>query len=192
MDRDKFIQLQIDEIDLDPSILSAEKDIYNSTQIFTPENVIKELMDKNQKAILDFNKTLLDNASGDGAMILYVFKERLNELEKNNNKSLINIIYSLKTLFSIEYEYETVWKQRVIIYNLIHKTIENWNLKSTEIFEKSIKKVLVNNLKFGAWPIKKEEAAIEFTDYQRNDSVILNGFPEWHVFPNCNVRIKNN
>jgi hypothetical protein len=191
MEKDKFIQKQIDEIDLDPSIVSADRDIYNSTQFFTPKIIIKEMMEKNQEALINLNKTVLDNASGDGAIILYVFGGRLIELEKSNKKSLLDIINALKTLFSIEYEYETIWKQRVIIYNSIYKIIKRWNLESTEIFDRSVKKILINNLKFGAWPVGKDDSAIEFTDYNRNDSVKLEGFPEWHVFPNCNVRIKN-
>lgn len=194
MERDKFLKKQIDDIDFDPSIVSAKKDIYNLTQIFTPRNIIEELFINNKEVIINFDKTFLDNSAGDGAIILYIFENRLLQLEKENKKSLIDILKALRTLFSIEYEYETTWKQRVIIYNKIDQVLKTWSIEATEMFYRSVKKMLVNNLKFGAWPIGKEDnlKAIEFTDYNRSDSVNIKGFPEWHIFPNCNIRIKEN
>jgi hypothetical protein len=194
MERDKFLQKQMVEIDFDPSIVSAESDIYNPTQIFTPKNIIEELLINNGEAITNFDKNVLDNASGDGAIILFVFEKRMVHLEKENKKSLVDILRALKTLFSIEYEYETTWKQRVIIYNKIKETVNNWKLDASQLFYQSVRRMLVYNLKFGAWPIKKEEnpKVIEFTDYDRSDFIEIKGFPEWHIFPNCNIRTKNN
>lgn len=104
-------------------------------QIFTPEFIVKEMVEAVGCGILDINKNVLEPTSGDGAFTTYILKKRLEKLLCSNDFE-IESLKALSTIYSIEMDKELIIKQRNNIYTLINLFInENKIFVSKSYFE---------------------------------------------------------
>ncbi|MCQ2753054.1 MAG: hypothetical protein MJ206_02225 [Bacilli bacterium] len=107
-------------------------------QIFTPRFIVKDMVESvGKRDILDFNKTVLEPTSGDGAFTVYILLERLKSVYKKDKGNFeINSLKSLSTIYSIEMDKTLIVKQRNNIFTALHSFINDNKINvSNEYFD---------------------------------------------------------
>ena len=96
--------------------LHGKNDI-DGFQIFTPEFIVNGMIEAiGKKEVLDFTKTILEPASGDGAFTGRILEMRLKTI---NNNHAIESLKALATIYSIEMDSSLIVLQRNNIYTIM-------------------------------------------------------------------------
>lgn len=86
-------------------------------QIFTPEFIVKDMVNGiGKKEVLDFDKTILEPASGDGAFTCRILLMRLKTIKENHARESLR---ALSTIYSVEMDEGLIKKQRDNIYTIM-------------------------------------------------------------------------
>lgn len=121
------------EYDLsDPNIIEefenynlAELGNHNNTQIFTRREEIDTMIDSiGRDYILNYETTILEPTSGDGAFTTRILEYRLEKYSdtKKYQEYLLNSLRSLSTIYSIEYQNDTCYTQKCNLYTAMLKS----------------------------------------------------------------------
>lgn len=138
-------------IDLDkyPDLDIQGSDDIDGFQIFTPDFIVKDMINiVGKDNINDFNKTILEPASGDGAFTVKILESRLKTIikaEEYFKKSLI----ALSTIFSIEMDEDLIIKQRTNIFSLLMYYARKTTLNIPIGYIETAKKIILTNFIWG-------------------------------------------
>ena len=134
--------------------------------------------------ILNFNKTILEPTSGDGAFTTYILQKRLETI-KNNFE--IESLKALSTIYSIEVDKKLIEKQRNNIFTLIKKFVEKNNIKINESYFEIIKCLITTNFIYAMFNIANNnnklfdlELAYKMPEAQKKRLISLS-MPVWHI-----------
>lgn len=83
-------------------------------QVFTPSFIVHDMIKAiGESIVFDYNKTILEPTSGDGAFTTYILLKRLERVLKAEKESFeINALKCLSTLYSIEMDKDLIITQR--------------------------------------------------------------------------------
>ena len=115
-------------------------------QIFTPDFIVRDMCAAIGGDVLDFNKTILEPTSGDGAFTTYILAKRLETIKDNFE---IESLKALSTIYSIEMDKELIEKQRNNIFTLVKLFIRDHNIVVNEAYFEIIKCIIVTNFIWG-------------------------------------------
>lgn len=102
-----------------PDLDIGGSDDIDGFQIFTPDFIVKDMINiVGKDNINDFNKTILEPASGDGAFTVKILESRLKTITRDE-KYFKNSLIALSTIFSIEMDEYLVIKQRSNVFSLL-------------------------------------------------------------------------
>ena len=153
-------------------------------QIFTPKHIVKDMCNIVGNDILNFNKTILEPTSGDGAFTTYILQKRLETI-KNNFE--IESLKALSTIYSIEVDKKLIEKQRNNIFTLIKKFVEKNNIKINESYFEIIKCLITTNFIYAMFNIANNnnklfdlELAYKMPEAQKKRLISLS-MPVWHI-----------
>jgi hypothetical protein len=178
MDNEEFLLLD------KPSYLVHGTNDEEGYQIFTPEFIVKEMIEAiGKKEILDFSKTILEPTSGDGAFTGRILELRLKTIKNN---FAVNSLKALSTIYSIEMDKEMVMKQRNNLYTIIVKFVKKKQAFS-EKFDLAAKDIVSTNVVWGrtniedvvstvfgttvAYSMEKENSAVVFYTWTIDDDL---------------------
>ena len=113
-------------------------------QIFTPDFIVKDMCSAIGDDIFDFNKTVLEPTSGDGAFTVYILKKRLEKALASGNYE-IDSLKSLSTIYSIEMDKELIEKQRNNIFTLIRQFANDHKIELPDYYFDFVKCIIVSN-----------------------------------------------
>ena len=111
-------------------------------QIFTPDFIVRDMCAAVGDDILDFNKTVLEPTSGDGAFTTYILRKRLETIKDNFE---IESLKALSTIYSIEMDKELIEKQRNNIFTLVKLFISEENIEVDNSYYDMLKCVITTN-----------------------------------------------
>lgn len=149
----------------------------NNTQIFTRETDINKMISSiGRDKILNPETTILEPTSGDGAFTTRILKYRLEKLRTESlqlNDYILKSLQALSTIYSIEYEPDTVYVQRCNLYTTMRIEFEKyWKTISTEsieynvMWENLVKEIIFQNIIWG------EFAATNHPEYKNYESIL--------------------
>lgn len=115
-------------------------------QIFTPGFIVRDMCEAIGDDILDFNKTVLEPTSGDGAFTTYILRKRLETIKENFE---IESLKALSTIYSIEMDKELIEKQRNNIFALVKSFISEKNIQVDDSYFEMLKCVIAYNFIWG-------------------------------------------
>lgn len=113
-------------------------------QIFTPNFIVKSMSSAIGKDLFEFDKTILEPTSGDGAFTVYVFEKRLEKAIKGNDFE-IDSLKALSTIYSIEMDKELIEKQRNNVFTLLCSFIKKNKISVCEGYFDLAKCIIVSN-----------------------------------------------
>lgn len=113
-------------------------------QVFTPEFIVKKMTDAVGKDSLDFNKTVLEPTSGDGAFTVYILQKRLEKAAKDDDFGIASL-KALSTIYSIEMDKELIEKQRDNVFTLIKQFVEKNGIEVGNGYLDLVKTIIVTN-----------------------------------------------
>lgn len=111
--------------------LSCGSDDTEGYQIFTPKFIVDEMIKTvGTETIIDFKKTILEPASGDGAFTCRILLERLKHVSKD--KPGLDSLNALATIYSIEMDQSLINAQRNNIYTIMLDFAKKYNITSKQ------------------------------------------------------------
>lgn len=126
-------------------------------QIFTPDFIVRDMCQAIGKDVTDFNKTILEPTSGDGAFTTYIFKMRLESIKSDFE------IYSLKalsTIYSIEMDKELIEKQRNNILTIAKLFIEENGILVSPSYYDMLKCIITRNFMWAMFNSERNEGLL--------------------------------
>lgn len=146
----------------------------NNTQIFTRETDINSMIDSiGRENVLNPETTILEPTSGDGAFTVRILKYRLERIRNNSkdlNDFIIQSLKALSTIYSIEYEPDTVFIQRCNLYSTMHIEYNKYLNKDDNEYSKDwdnlVKKIIFDNVIWGSF------AAKNYPEYENYNSIL--------------------
>ena len=147
----------------------------NNTQIFTRESDINHMIDSiGREKVLDINTTVLEPTSGDGAFTVRILQARLDRIISTaltKEEFILKSLQALSTIYSIEYEPDTVYTQRNNLYSIMHigyeKLFKKKKIDYDPAWDELSKKIIFDNVIWGAFATKKD------SDYSCYDGKLL-------------------
>lgn len=131
--------------------------IEENYQIFTPEFIVKDMVDTiGVDIITDNSKNVLEPTSGDGAFTTYILKLRLEKVLVNKEDFIVNMLRALGTIYSVEMDNTLISKQRCNIYTLIRNITQNNNIEIDYKIDELIKLMISTNFIWGMTNIENE------------------------------------
>ena len=161
-------------------------------QIFTPDFIVKQMIEAVGDDILDFDKTILEPTSGDGAFTTYIYRKRLETINDNFE---INSLKALSTIYSIEMDKELIIKQRDNIYTLAKLFIEDNHIEVDDSYYEMLKCMITTNFIWAMFNSDREidagffgaEVAYKMPEAEKHKLKSIS-FPVWDISEN-NVEI---
>ena len=113
-------------------------------QVFTPQFIVKQMAEAVGNDYLDFEKTILEPTSGDGAFTTFIVRQRLKKaLEMGDFE--INALKALATVYSIEMDKPLIEKQRNNIFTLIKQFVAEKGIDVDPYFFDMAKCIITTN-----------------------------------------------
>ncbi len=113
-------------------------------QVFTPDFIVKDMCTAVGDDVFDFEKTVLEPTSGDGAFTTYILRKRLEKASKNDDFE-INSLKALSTIYSIEMDKELIIKQRNNILTVIKLFVEEEKKEVDDSYFDMAKLIITTN-----------------------------------------------
>lgn len=136
---------QIVELE-EPSYAAYGENDENGYQVFTPEFIVDGMIQSiGEKEIEDWNKTILEPTSGDGAFTGRTLERRLKKAAKDKDTFPANALRSLATLYSIEMDRELMERQRNNIFTIFMKAARKMKFESNDKLIENAKAIIANN-----------------------------------------------
>jgi hypothetical protein len=154
-------------------------------QIFTPDFIVKDMCSEIGKDVFDFNKTILEPTSGDGAFTTYILQKRLEKIKDNFE---IESLRALSTIYSIEMDKELIEKQRNNIFTLVKLFIFNKKINVDDSYFDILKCIITTNFLWAMFNSDKEidvglfgtEVAYKMPDAEKGKLKPLD-MPVWEI-----------
>ena len=154
-------------------------------QIFTPEFIVKQMTEAIGDDILDFEKTILEPTSGDGAFTTYILRKRLETIRDNFE---INSLKALSTIYSVEMDKELIIGQRNNIFTLVKLFIEEKHIEVNNSYFDILRCIITTNFIWAMFNSDKEidagffgaEVAYKMPDAEKHKLKSIE-FPVWNI-----------
>lgn len=149
-------------------------------QVFTRKADIDKMINSiGRENILNFDTTILEPTSGDGAFTVRILEERLDTIKENFE---LESLKAISTIYSIEYDAKTCWIQRNNLYTVLIRSYEKFlNDKEDKTkhpqWDELVRKIIFDNIIWG------EFAATNHTEYKNYDTIL--GFDRSTNRPLC-------
>ena len=152
-------------------------------QIFTPQFLVKQMVDSIGDSILDFSNTILEPTSGDGAFTTYILRKRLETIDDDAE---IESLKALSTIYSIEMDKKLILKQRNNIFTVFANWVRERDLEVNPSFSDIVKCIISTNF---IWAMFNSECpldgfmvdvAFKMPEAERGNYKSLD-FPVWKI-----------
>lgn len=130
-------------------LVKNKKRIIKSGEVFTPKNIVNEMLDLLDKDLI-LTEKYIDNSAGNGNFLIGFLELKNNKL----SQSYYNILFNLSNIYGIDIQEDNVLEARERLYNYILDCSNNIYLSERDNFlrdkflEKS-KEIISYNVIFG-------------------------------------------
>ncbi len=168
---------------------------FDNFQIFTPKFIVDGMIKAiGEGYVSDFNHTILEPTSGDGAFTCNIFELRLkNNISDDTKDIFTTLLRCLATIYSIEMDKDLIIKQKNNIYTIAKKFLSNKNILLNQDEDDFLKILISLNFIWGETNIKTEikpllcEVAYKMPNKGKNADISID-FPVWN-FDNGKVSL---
>lgn len=129
-----------------PSYAAYGENDENGYQVFTPAFIVEGMIKAvGEKEIDDWNRTILEPTSGDGAFTGRILERRLKKAMGEKNSFPANALRSLSTLYSVEMDKELMERQRNNIFTIFMKAARKMQSQDNADLIAKAKRIIANN-----------------------------------------------
>lgn len=170
----------------DLQLASSGSNDVEGYQVFTPEFIVKQMVEAVGDDVIDFSKTILEPTSGDGAFTTYILFRRLETIKSDFE---VESLKALSTIYSIEMDKELIVKQRNNVYTLVCSYIEKHGMEVDSSYYDLLKCIIVKNFIWSMFnsdcPIGGilVEVAYKMPQAEKKDFKSID-FPVWKISNN--------
>ena len=153
-------------------------------QVFTPEHIVKQMVEAIGDDVLDFNKTILEPTSGDGAFTTYILRKRLDTIKNDFETESLK---ALSTIYSIEMDKDLIIKQRNNIFTLVKLYVKEHQIEVNGSYFDMVKCIITTNFLWAMFNTDSEEGSLfgisvayKMPNAEKKDYKSLD-FPVWNI-----------
>lgn len=136
---------------MDNSIISKSR-VNENGEVFTPENIVKDMLDLVKEESYSITSTFLEPACGNGNFLVEILRRKLKALEHINEHTEYdkNLCLVVSTIYGIDISIDNVSASKSRMLDIIYEEYKNkWGVDISTELNNSIKFILDINIIWG-------------------------------------------